>query len=74
MPLWCQLISPEKAGGTVTDDRYLTAAELAARLNLSKKTILRWVHAGKLKGTKFGRDWRFLDGDYWPDKRPEDDQ
>jgi excisionase family DNA binding protein len=36
----------------------LTAAQAAAILQLSPKTIKAWLRTGKLMGCKIGRQWR----------------
>jgi excisionase family DNA binding protein len=37
----------------------LTIQEVAKTLRVSDSTIRRWVAEGKIKGLKFGRQWRF---------------
>ena len=39
-------------------DEILTVREVAEYLKLSRTTIWRWCHAGKLKAFKVGRSWR----------------
>ena len=41
-------------------DGLFTVTEAAARLKVSKKTVLRWIEGGKLRGFKLGggRLWR----------------
>lgn len=39
-------------------DEYVSLQEAAARLHLSESTILRLIHAGLLKATRYGRQWR----------------
>jgi excisionase family DNA binding protein len=36
----------------------LTTKQVADRLGVDTKTILRYLHQGKLKGSKLGRDYR----------------
>ena len=36
----------------------LTTRQVAERLGVDKKTVLRYIHQGKLKGTRIGRDYR----------------
>ena len=43
------------------DDRLLSTQEVAERLNVDKKTVLRYMHAGKLKGSRIGRDYRIAE-------------
>lgn len=40
-------------------DKYLTASEMAAKLQVSRTTIWRWEKQGHLKPTKIGRTKRF---------------
>jgi len=39
-------------------DRLLTTQEVAERLAVDKKTVLRYLRAGKLTGSRIGRDYR----------------
>lgn len=39
-------------------DPLLTTQEVATRLGVDKKTVLRYLHAKKLKGSRIGRDYR----------------
>lgn len=39
-------------------DEILTVREVAEYLKLSRTTVWRWCHAGKLKAFKVGRGWR----------------
>ena len=39
-------------------DEILTVREVAEYLKLSRTTIWRWCHAGKLQAFKVGRSWR----------------
>ncbi|MBD1540997.1 excisionase family DNA-binding protein [Arthrobacter sp. IA7] len=44
--------------------KMLTAAEMAARLNVSTDTVRRMCHAGKWPHSKIGRLFRFTEGHY----------
>ena len=46
-----------------TQERLLTPAEVATRLNVSLVTVGRWLREGKLKGLKVGRQWRVRESD-----------
>lgn len=37
---------------------YFTTAQIASKLQVSERTILRLLAAGELKGIKLGRVWR----------------
>ena len=39
---------------------YLTTEEAADILKVSTKTVIRWIHAGRLRACKPGRGWRIL--------------
>jgi excisionase family DNA binding protein len=41
----------------------LTAAQAAAALQLSPKTLKGWLRTGKLTGCKIGRQWRVREVD-----------
>jgi excisionase family DNA binding protein len=43
---------------TVQADEYLTIAEVADRLKLSRRTIWRWCKSGRLPAVKVGHQWR----------------
>lgn len=40
------------------DVRFLTVAEVAALMRVSKMTVYRMVHAGELPAVRFGRSYR----------------
>lgn len=40
------------------EEKALTVTEAAQRLNVHRETLLRWIHEGKIKASKPGRDWR----------------
>ena len=42
----------------VPDVRFLTVAEVAALMRVSKMTVYRMVHAGELPAIRFGRSYR----------------
>ena len=39
-------------------ERLLTTKEVATRLGVDRKTVLRYLHQSKLKGSRIGRDYR----------------
>ena len=43
---------------TFMPDKLLSTQQAADRLSVDKKTILRYLHSGKLKGSRIGRDYR----------------
>ena len=42
----------------LSDVRFLTVAEVAAMMRVSKMTVYRHVHAGELPAIRFGRSFR----------------
>lgn len=40
------------------EDRWLTVAEVADLLQLSRKTVLAAIHRGQLPAVRLGRHWR----------------
>ena len=43
----------------MTQDKYLTVAELSEYLHIHRTTIYRMLREGKLPGFRIGSDWRF---------------
>ncbi len=43
------------------EDRFLTVAEVAARMRVSKMTVYRLVHSGELEAVRVGRSFRVRD-------------
>lgn len=37
--------------------KILTTDEVAAKMNVKRRTVQTWIADGKLKATKWGRDW-----------------
>ena len=48
----------------MSDDKLLTAAELAAKLDIDAETVRRMCKAGKWPHTKIGRLYRFTEDHY----------
>lgn len=44
--------------------RLLTIKDVAARLNVSTKTIRRWIERRELAAHQLGRQWRITEKDY----------
>lgn len=42
---------------------YLTAREVAKRLNVSSRSVRRWIAEGTLPGVRFGRQYRVRESD-----------
>mgnify|MGYP002734610638 CR=1 FL=1 len=45
----------------LSDVRFLTVAEVADIMRVSKMTVYRLVHAGELPAVRFGRSYRVLE-------------
>ncbi|GAA4265564.1 helix-turn-helix domain-containing protein [Frondihabitans peucedani] len=45
----------------LTDVRFLTVAEVADMMRVSKMTVYRMVHSGELPAIRFGRSFRVPD-------------
>jgi len=56
-------MAPSTAGspGHDGDVRFLTVAEVAARMRVSKMTVYRLVHSGELEAVRVGRSFRVPD-------------
>ncbi len=46
------------ADSGATRTTFLTVAEVADMLRVSRMTVYRWVHAGELPAVRFGRSFR----------------
>ena len=42
-----------------TRDELLEVADVCELYHVEKKTVYRWIKAGRLKGAKAGRKWMF---------------
>ena len=51
-------MAEQTTGGAFSDVRFLTVAEVAASLRVSKMTVYRLVHAGDLPAVRVGRSFR----------------
>lgn len=51
-------MSRELTDGRLDDLRFLTVAEVAALMRVSRMTVYRLVHAGELPAVRFGRSFR----------------
>jgi excisionase family DNA binding protein len=45
-------------GGELAGMRFLTVAEVAAIMRVSKMSVYRLIHAGSLEAVRFGRSFR----------------
>ncbi len=49
--------------GDLSDSTFLTIAEVAAMMRVSKMTVYRLVHGGELPALRVGRSFRVLEED-----------
>jgi len=54
------------------DDVVFTTEEAMRYLKISKPTLLKHIHEKKIKGTKVGRSWRFLQSELYRFLRGEE--
>jgi excisionase family DNA binding protein len=47
----------------VHDERLLTPAQVAERVQVAPLTVMGWLRKGNLKGVKAGRFWRIRESD-----------
>lgn len=48
------------------EERYLSTRSIADQMDLSSKTVRRWIESGALKAICIGKDFRILESD-WQD-------
>lgn len=51
------------SSGDMSDSKFLTVAEVAAMMRVSKMTVYRLVHNGDLAAVRVGRSFRVLEKD-----------
>jgi excisionase family DNA binding protein len=49
---------PRRPDGSLSEVKFLTVAEVAAVMRVSKMTVYRMVHAGELPAVRVGRSFR----------------
>ena len=49
---------PTNLPGDISEVKFLTVAEVAAVMRVSKMTVYRLVHSGELPAIRFGRSFR----------------
>ncbi len=50
-------------GGDISDVKFLTVAEVATMMRVSKMTVYRLVHSGELPAVRVGRSFRVTEDD-----------
>ena len=56
LKVWCSMASMKS--GNISEVRFLTVAEVAAVMRVSKMTVYRLVHSGELAAVRVGRSFR----------------
>ena len=54
---------PSHTSGDISEIRFLTVAEVAAMMRVSKMTVYRLVHDGRLPAVRVGRSFRVKEED-----------
>ena len=47
----------------MAEDKLLTPAQVAERLQIHERTVTRWLRDGYLRGFKLGKEWRIAPSD-----------
>lgn len=42
----------------MSEEKFLNLNEVAERLRVTRQSVYNWVHSGKLKAVKIGREYR----------------
>lgn len=58
-----QMVANAKNPGDVAGVRFLTVAEVAAMMRVSKMTVYRLLHGGELPAVRVGRSFRVREDD-----------
>ena len=53
----------DNSSGDLSESKFLTVAEVAAMMRVSKMTVYRLVHSGELPAVRVGRSFRVLEKD-----------
>ena len=54
---------PAHTSGDISEVKFLTVAEVAATMRVSKMTVYRLVHGGELPAVRVGRSFRVTEED-----------
>ena len=55
---WCVMASTGSNEQALSEVQFLTVAEVAGRMRVSKMTVYRLVHSGELASVRVGRSFR----------------
>ncbi len=47
----------------MVEEKLLTPAQVADRLQIHERTVTRWLRGGYLRGFKLGKEWRIAPSD-----------
>ncbi len=47
----------------MVEEKLLTSAQVAGRLQIHERTVTRWLRDGDLRGFKLGKEWRIAPAD-----------
>ncbi len=62
--VWCAMTpSSRERSESIPDPKFLTIAEVAAMMRVSKMTVYRLVHGGDLPAVRVGRSFRVTEDD-----------
>jgi excisionase family DNA binding protein len=56
-------MADNSSSGDLSDPQFLTVAEVAAMMRVSKMTVYRLVHSGELPAVRVGRSFRVQEKD-----------
>ena len=56
--VWCVMASTASGEQALSEVRFLTVAEVATAMRVSKMTVYRLVHSGELPAVRVGRSFR----------------
>ncbi len=56
-------MTPSDSRGDISEVKFLTVAEVAAMMRVSKMTVYRLVHNGELPAVRVGRSFRVTEDD-----------
>lgn len=46
------------------EENFLTPSQIAKQLQITERTVYRWLDAGEIRGVKLGRVWRIKEVDF----------
>jgi excisionase family DNA binding protein len=61
--VWCVVAATRDRAENLPDPKFLTIAEVATMIRVSKMTVYRLVHSGELPAVRVGRSFRVTEED-----------